>query len=64
METVKPDLVIICNARGNDNEIIGWIKENYPELPVLAITTTDGWNECMDYLQGEQLINQLDHDPS
>ncbi|MCI8746598.1 MAG: response regulator [Lachnospiraceae bacterium] len=54
IQIAKPGLVIICNARGNDNEIIGWIKENYPELPVLAITTTDGWNECMDYLQGEQ----------
>ena len=54
METVKPDLVIICNAGNGDTGIIGWLMETHQELPVLAVTTADGWKECMDCFQGEK----------
>lgn len=52
----KPDLIIICQigVEEIDNAIFTWLKEKCSEIPVLGITTNDGWKQCRDFYKSEQ----------
>lgn len=56
VKIVKPELIIICqiSVEEIDNAIFAWIQEKYARIPVLGITTSDGWKQCREFYKSEQ----------
>lgn len=56
IKITKPDMVIFCQngVEETDSALFEWFQEKCPELPVLGITTSDGWKQYRDYYKTEQ----------
>lgn len=56
VKITKPDMIIICQIgiEEIDTGIFEWIRDKCPQIPVLGITTNDGWKQCRDYYKSEQ----------
>lgn len=56
VKIVRPDMLIICQIgmEEMDQRIFAWIHEKCSDLPVLGITTSEGWKQCRDYYKSEQ----------
>lgn len=56
VKITKPELIIICQigVEEIDNAIFEWIHEKCSRIPVLGITTSDGWKQCREYYKSEQ----------
>lgn len=56
LKITKPDMIIICQIgiQEADSAIFAWIQEKVPQIPVLNITTSEGWKLCRDYCKTEQ----------
>lgn len=56
VKIVKPDMIVICQIGMEelDQRIFAWIQEKCSDLPVLGITTSEGWQQCRDYYKSEQ----------
>ncbi len=56
VKIIKPDLIIICQigVEEIDNAMFTWLQEKCSEIPVLGITTSDGWKQCRDFYKSEQ----------
>lgn len=53
---VKPDMFIFCQIgiRELDVAFFEWVKANYPQIPVLVISTEDDWREIAKYCNSVQ----------
>ncbi len=56
VKITKPDMIIICQIgiEEVDSTIFTWIQEKIPQIPVLGITTSEGWQQCREYYKTEQ----------
>lgn len=56
MRIIKPDMVIVCQIGIDelDQAIFEWFSLNYPEIPVLIVTTREEWGRCSLYCETEQ----------
>ena len=58
VKIVKPDLIVACHVESGeediDNGIFAWLHKKCPHVPVLGITTNEGWLSCADFYKSEQ----------
>lgn len=56
VKITKPDMLIICQigVEEIDSAIFTWIQEKIPQIPVIGITTSEGWQQCREYYKTEQ----------
>lgn len=56
VKITKPDMIIICHIgiEDIDSVIFTWIQEKCSKIPVLGITTNDGWKQCREFYKSEQ----------
>ncbi len=56
VKIIKPDLIVICQigVEEVDNAMFAWLQEKCSGIPVLGITTSDGWKQCRDFYKSEQ----------
>lgn len=52
----KPDLIIISQIgeEETDTAVFQLLQEKCSNIPVLGITTTEGWKQCRDFYKSEQ----------
>lgn len=55
VKIIKPDLLLICQIgiEEVDTAIFAWIQEKCQGIPVLGITTSEGWKQCREFYQKE-----------
>lgn len=53
---VKPDMFIFCQIGIHELDVafFEWVREKYPQIPVLVISTEDDWREISKYCNGVQ----------
>lgn len=53
---VKPDMFIFCQIGSHESDVafFEWVKRNYPQIPVLVISTEDDWREIAKYCNSVQ----------
>lgn len=58
VKITKPELIIMCHVESGesdiDNSIFTWLYRKSPAIPVLGITTNEGWRACADFYKCEQ----------
>lgn len=58
VKIVKPELIISCHVESGesdiDNSIFTWLHKKCQHIPVLGITTNEGWLACSDFYKCEQ----------
>ena len=56
VKIVKPDLIIISQigVEEVDNAVFQLIQEKCASIPVLGITTNEGWKQCREFYRSEQ----------
>lgn len=56
VKIIKPELILICQigVEEMDRAIFEWIQEKCPQIPVIGITTNEGWKQSRDFYRSEQ----------
>ena len=52
----NPDLILACQIGIDevDGEIFRWIQENCSQIPVIVVTSREGWGQCKPYCEAAQ----------
>lgn len=56
VKILKPNLIIIyqMGVEETDTAVFQLLREKYSNIPVLGITTSEGWKQCRDFYKHEQ----------
>lgn len=58
VKIVKPHIIVVCHVESGesdiDNSIFTWLYKKCPHIPVLGITTNEGWNACGEFYKYQQ----------